>query len=90
MSVRDKNDLNKTIVLYPNPAKEFVNLELKSNNEIDPIDIKIFDSNGKEVYKNQGIANQKFKINISSFSIGYYIVKITQGELTQSIKLIKE
>lgn len=90
LSVNDTKEANNSIILYPNPANDFVYLTLNSNNETDLIKINIADVNGKILYSKSELANQKFKINISTYSTGYYFVTISQGNLTQSIKLIKE
>ena len=72
---------NESILIYPNPAKDFFNILIK-----EPVDerqvIRIFDLNGKiclESYLDQGITELHFPINLKP---GFYIIKVTQGKIT--------
>ncbi|MEY8761877.1 leucine-rich repeat domain-containing protein [Chryseobacterium tongliaoense] len=66
------------IIIYPNPAKEYINLNPKAK------EIKIFSLEGKIVLNKKD--NKESKINISNLPIGVYIVKTELG----STKFIKK
>jgi hypothetical protein len=78
----------ETIFVYPNPAKEFINLEFSGLN-YENISIEITDVFGKvvqkEISKNE---NQMFNLNVSSLSAGYYVLKISSGTSVIQKKII--
>ena len=72
---------------YPNPVKDFVTIELRS--EVSgAIQIRLLNILGTEVKKwdsfflDQG--DQKLKIDLSSFKIGVYILKISKSDQVRS------
>ena len=66
------NHLSNSIVLYPNPAKEHVNVECRMiNDEYNIIDIQLFDVYGKLVRTVHGTT----RINISDLADGMYFVR---------------
>ena len=66
-------ELNNQLVVYPNPADNYVNIKMKNQ----PIEsIKIYNSLGKLVYvKEFKIKQTDFNLNLSKFSSGFYIMK---------------
>ncbi len=72
-----KNQLH--VVLYPNPSKELLNIDL-SEKEFE-INLTIYDATGK-VIKQQYIPSwqQKVTLNINSFSSGYYIMTLVSSD----------
>lgn len=72
-----------TLVYYPNPVKDILNIQHKENIER----IEIYDLSGKRVlYKKKGDLN---KINLSSLPSGSYLVRIYSQDNSQSFKIIK-
>ncbi len=66
------NHLSNSIVLYPNPAKEYVNVECRMMNDNNNIsDIQLFDVYGKLVRTVHGTT----RINISDLADGMYFVR---------------
>jgi hypothetical protein len=67
--------------VYPNPVKDFVTIELRSE-EAGEIQVRLINILGTEVkkwepfYLNQG--DQKLKLDLSPFRSGVYILKITK------------
>ena len=78
----------ETIFVYPNPAKEFINVEFSGLN-YENISIEITDVFGKvvqkEISKNE---NQMFNLNVSSLAAGYYVLKISSGNSVIQKKII--
>lgn len=74
--------------LYPNPAQDFVNIQLE-NNRGGNMDVTVFDMNGRSVmmqsFKN---ANTQETLDISSLNSGIYFVKINAQNQTTTKKLI--
>lgn len=77
---------NVSFELYPNPAKDIINLELLSEEESV---VEILDVMGK-VVKTEMLTGAKNCIDVSSISEGLYVIKIQQSEkLMQQSFLIK-
>ena len=70
---------------YPNPVKEVLNLSYSENIS----NVAVFNLLGQMVadYAVNGTSTQ---VNMSAFSSGAYVVKITVGNQTKTIKIIKE
>ena len=73
------------ISVYPNPATDFVTVETDAQNVV----ANVFDIYGKLVYTTQ-IATGYDRINLSSFTCGMYIIRLTSGnEMVGTAKIIK-
>ena len=78
----------EAVFVYPNPAKEFINVEFSGLSD-ENISIEIIDVFGKvvqkEISKNE---NQIFNLNVSSLDAGYYVLKISSGYSVIQKKII--
>jgi len=76
-------NLDKTVVVYPNPVKDILYLQLNNFSTIQSV--KIYDLKGKIILEDKNNI-----INVSNLAKGLYIVKIAtkEGEFTK--KIIKE
>ncbi len=85
----DDNILESGVAIYPNPAKNVVNLVNKTNISLN--NLVIFDINGKKVNQIDLRTMQGEKsIDISNLASGVYVIQIV-GEKASTIKrLIKE
>ncbi|QBO57992.1 S8/S53 family peptidase [Chryseobacterium salivictor] len=73
------------VVIYPNPVKDVLNIDLKSNHG----NVKIFDLSGKVV--KTATVNNSGSVDVSKLSKGMYIVEITtDGKAKVTKKIIKE
>ncbi len=76
----DNKKLNDQLNVFPNPANEILNFELKN-----PTAISIINMIGEEVY--QGNVNSNSTIDISEFSSGIYFIKdLNNGQTFKFIK----
>jgi len=75
----------KGFSIYPNPAKDELKLELP--NGLDKASIDIYDMLGKRVYTAE-LTNKP--INISNWSKGVYVVRVTSENIVQTKKFIKQ
>ncbi len=78
------NELDNFII-YPNPSKNIVIIELTNN--IDIGKLQIFNPIGKKIFETD-ITNSTIEINISQFSKGIYILRFSDNERIISKKLI--
>ena len=78
----------ETIFVYPNPAKEFINVEFSGLSD-ENISIEIIDVFGKVVQKeNRKNENGIFNLNVRSLAAGYYLLKISSGYSVIQKKII--
>ena len=78
----------ETIFVYPNPAKEFINIEFSGLSD-ENISIEIIDVFGKVVQKeNRKNENGIFNLNVRSLAAGYYLLKISSGNSVIQKKII--
>ena len=77
------NESDNELSVYPNPAQNLLNISLKNFNG--NVAVKIFDLMGSLV-----LSSSKSEINVESFPKGIYLVKVTYGNQTKIIKIIKD
>ncbi len=78
--------LNNTLTIYPNPTNGILYIK---GSQITS-EIFIYDILGKLMYSNRFFKNDDlFKIDISKFDKGIYIVKIHEGNLIYENKIVK-
>jgi len=82
IKIPEKNDF----VIYPNPAKNIVNIRVE---QADEYQIIIRDVNGRTVLTNYiNDASTNISININGYSSGFYIITLTNKEFTSTKKFI--
>lgn len=79
LNTNDEKNVYNKINVFPNPAKDFIQLSIEKDKEI-----KIYSLNG-ELVKQGKTVNKK--LNISELTVGIYLLKI-EGE-KQTVKIIK-
>ena len=82
---------NFKLKVYPNPASEFVWVELESD-EINEVLIEMFDLNGKLVYNSKlNIHEVRTQIKLTDQNSSQYILRISDssGTVLHTYKLIK-
>ncbi|MEI6899803.1 MAG: T9SS type A sorting domain-containing protein, partial [Bacteroidota bacterium] len=80
------NTLNgNTISIYPNPAKELVNIESTATIK----SIEMMNYIGQSVF-NKFVDNKKTQVNVSTLAPGVYFVKITTDQGTRTTKITVE
>lgn len=77
-----KNDYNhdnleSKIFIYPNPAKEFIYIDL-ADNKLENCSVKLIDLNGTIVIESV-LRSNKNKIDVSHLSPGIYFIEISYG-----------
>ena len=76
------------VSLYPNPAKEVVNVQCTMNN-VQCLGVEVFDVYGKIVHTDVGANNDsplQTRINVAGLADGVYFVRVTtdRGVVTKS------
>jgi len=75
---------NASLDIYPNPAKEFVTVNL-NNLPIYNNSVVVTDLNGVTVIRNQAMNGSSLKLNVSQLQPGVYMIKVvgSDGAVTQ-------
>ncbi len=84
-SLNIENEFKKAFLYYPNPVKN--TLTLKSEKTIKSV--TVYTVLGQEIYNNT-YQSLKFKVDMSNFKSGIYIVKISFISETETIQVLKE
>ncbi|OFX18273.1 MAG: hypothetical protein A2033_17650 [Bacteroidetes bacterium GWA2_31_9] len=82
-----KEQKNYTVNIFPNPAKDFIEIEFLDNYKIASGTIILTNINGSEIKKQQ-FDSMKTKVNISELNDGIYIIKIISEQGITLKKLI--
>ncbi|WNM19946.1 T9SS type A sorting domain-containing protein [Flavobacterium capsici] len=75
------------VVVYPNPANDFVQVALNNSNE-SISSITITDILGKTILEQKNINSNQTTINTSSLAKGMYLLKITSGTNASLVKKV--
>lgn len=86
LGLEDTLESNETFSAYPNPTSGILNI--KSSQEVD--NVTVFNLLGQNVasFTKNEISNSS--IDMSSLSKGLYLVKVTSGDKTQTLRVTKE
>jgi hypothetical protein len=80
---------DKALLLYPNPAKQFVNVRFnKQLFENDLIELRLYNVNGQLMLENRSMRWEEFELNVSEMPAGVYMFTVTQGSTRHTEKMI--
>lgn len=79
---------NFVLSVYPNPATDFININLGNSNQETLVIVSLCDISGKEVKTYNFIGSKSPALKLPELSSGLYLVKITIGENQYIQKLI--
>lgn len=89
---KTNTSLDKKIVstfsIYPNPAHNFVRIEMKSTDQESPVSIQLFDLTGVQHFVTTTPLNSNYTLDLSSYPPGMYVMLIGQKGQQTSKKLI--
>jgi hypothetical protein len=88
LDVTDFDDYMIELVGWPNPSDTYFNISLKTNNNLDIVNIKVFDVSNKLVHNNSFYPNLQYKFG-ENLEGGVYIVKVEQAGKIDSVRLVK-
>jgi len=93
--IEQQDSLTQNIKLraFPNPTKSVVNINITSKNEIQNLEILVFDITGKQinlpVEKNNSTNYNNIKLNFQNQQAGQYFIRIYINENMYFYKIIK-
>ncbi|MDP3359332.1 MAG: YDG domain-containing protein [Lutibacter sp.] len=79
------------VTAYPNPSADYFTLKLQGmlNEEMQKVEVNVFDLLGRQVYTKQGNAQDSYEFG-QQFQVGVYLVTVKQGNNVASLKVIKK
>lgn len=83
----DETSNNLAIKVYPNPASDYVHIEMPANVSVTNLALKSLD--GKTVANFPDYKNGHLQYNIKDLSIGTYIITFTVNDVVYSRKIVK-
>ena len=76
--------------VFPNPASNYLTVEIKNYNPTADLEIFLFDAKGQEVYRKRVIDVQT-QLDVEHLSSALYMLKLVQGDkLLKAVKVIKK
>ena len=90
-SLNVKNNNKLELSVYPIPFQEVLNVSLNRDNlgASDKIKVEIITMSGAEIYDRKFNIEDQITIDTSQFSTGIYLIKVSNGNLSNIIKIIK-
>ncbi len=87
--LNQSNSSQYKLVLYPNPARDLVDIFLNGKTEIETI--QIYDPQGRAIQSFEGIDSKHHSLDISMLPAGLYYVQVkhTAGLSTQLLSVIR-
>ncbi|MGE8432737.1 T9SS type A sorting domain-containing protein [Chryseobacterium joostei] len=86
-SLSTKEVNNTTVLIYPNPVKQYVNIKLKNNEKI--VNLQVVSMMGKsQIVDNDNIKDNE--VNLDFLPTGNYILNITTNKGTYTQKILKK
>jgi hypothetical protein len=88
-SIKDLSGLSYSITVIPNPAEDYILIEVKPlNNTI--LFYYLYDFEGKILF-NEQIVNESTEISISHLVPSFYILKVTENrQIVKTLKIVKQ
>lgn len=85
-----KNETTNSVTVFPNPASDYVNISLGA--AIEELDVKVSTIDGKLIYRQTYSSHlgDTYRLNISDWSRGVYIMQIFDGKKTEIKRIIKK
>jgi hypothetical protein len=80
----------ESIKVYPNPARDYINVDIECTNFNNASSIELFDMQGRIVRKEKLKAKQGNRVDVSSLSAGAYSYNVSLNGKTISGKVIVE
>ncbi|MCL2597622.1 MAG: T9SS type A sorting domain-containing protein [Paludibacter sp.] len=77
------------ILIYPNPTRGILYIEIQNNHKQTPVTYVLTQSNGRHLLGGTS-TNNPLVLNLSSFSSGVYLLRLSINEKTETYKIIKQ
>ena len=79
-------EFNNQFLIYPNPSATDLEIKIPGNAETNTV--QVYDILGKTVYKKE-LSTNNLSLNVSNWTEGVYLIRVTSGENSQTKRFIK-
>jgi|GEM_PF-5667386 len=86
----EKIEIDINVEIYPNPARNFLNVFVVTEGLIETAELHIYDATGKQVLAREIYTDKEERISVRELSSGIYIVNITTPYKSWNIKVMLE
>jgi 1,4-alpha-glucan branching enzyme len=76
----------ESIRIYPNPAKNEINISSSEN----ITEVQVYSVTGKKIFQQNTDSLNQFKLNTERFAPGIYLLKVVQNKQVSTVKFVKE
>lgn len=77
------------IIIYPNPTRGILKIELKGKMPDTPVQLVLMDSNGRPLIKRELIQSPEL-LDITAYPTTWYLMRIIRGTEVKEWKIIKQ
>ena len=77
------------IIIYPNPTRGILKIELKGKMPETPVQLVLMDSNGRPLIKRELIQSPEL-LDITAYPATWYLMRIIRGTEVKEWKIIKQ
>lgn len=84
----DEIGIEDGVVIYPNPANEFIHLNFTSISK--NVSVKMYDATGKMVKNMEHVKSGENTINVSELESGLYLINVTDGTTSITKRFVKQ
>lgn len=91
-SVAEKEIVNEKrfgVTAFPNPSASYFMLSIETDNPNEKISLHVFDLQGKQIEQRDKLSAKELIQIGRNFLPGAYLIKITQGNRSKTLKLVK-
>lgn len=81
---------NRQIVLYPNPTRGMLKVNINGGEWNDRYQTVVYDQNGRVVTRNQMVGDGDMDVDLTGQSTGYYFLHLMVNDERKTYKIIKE
>jgi hypothetical protein len=76
------------VYLYPNPARDQVNIIFET--DLENYSISILGIKGQRIITEKNISGKEYRMSLSGLTPGIYLLEIKRGGYTRRIKLVRD
>ncbi len=80
---------NSIVTIYPNPAKDIINIKISGTDNSNLFQLKIYDVMGKTIHSTT-VTQMQFSLNTSAWAKGIYIIELMENQSSIHEKIIIE
>ncbi len=85
--IDENKQVDNALTVSPNPAVNFINVELKNKTFVNPV-YSIFNGSGQMIKKGTMPSQKKFSVNINGFKKGFYLIVVNSGNRKYGAKFL--